>query len=554
MDSVATPANLRLPVIRPATSLVPLEPLELPAMHPPADAPALGISGEELRRRNTLRTSSYTIYVDLPGDPDGMLLVHGYTGAYDRVSRRVATYLRSLESRHAPRPLYGDWSPEPALDGEVARPSDETIAVLAQRGYLVALTPEEEEALFTRVATRLHHGALRGAPSYVLMPTYQCNLRCAYCFQDHMRTDPAFGHLLRVMDVPMAERILRGMRRIEAAHGIAEDAAITRRITFFGGEPLLASSRPVIEHFINRLRELGQASFTAITNATELDAYRDLLGPERIQVVQVTIDGPPSEHDARRIYADGSGSFARIAANITMALEQGAQVSVRMNIDRGNIEQLPLLAEEFHARGWLEHPRFASYVAAIHASNEHVDPKSTFTSWQLGRAMEELAQRFPRLARVGVTDDAMKHQARAIFDRAGEGRAHPGFRAAFCGANATMYVIDAFADIYACWERTGDPGLRIGHIEESGAVLMNRAVLERWRRRSVVSNPVCRKCRYAASCGGGCAVYAEQASGDAYTNHCDGYAKRFRASVAEAYLAYLRGERQETEVLRLCEA
>ena len=55
-----------------------------------------------------LRTSNYTIYVELPGDADQMLLVHGYTGAYDRVSRGVVAYLRSLE-KAAARPLHGSW-------------------------------------------------------------------------------------------------------------------------------------------------------------------------------------------------------------------------------------------------------------------------------------------------------------------------------------------------------------------------------------------------------------------------------------------------------------
>jgi len=52
-----------------------------------------------------LRTSSYTIYVDLPGNEEEMLLVHTYTGAFDRVSRRVATWVRSLEAGRPPKPL-----------------------------------------------------------------------------------------------------------------------------------------------------------------------------------------------------------------------------------------------------------------------------------------------------------------------------------------------------------------------------------------------------------------------------------------------------------------
>ena len=81
-----------------------------------------------------LRTSSYCIYVDLPGNKQEMLLVHGYTGAYDKVSRAVATYVRSLEIGRPPKPLYGDWSPEPCTDEQPPIPADQVIETLRQRG------------------------------------------------------------------------------------------------------------------------------------------------------------------------------------------------------------------------------------------------------------------------------------------------------------------------------------------------------------------------------------------------------------------------------------
>jgi uncharacterized protein len=116
-----------------------------------------------------------------------------------------------------------------------------------------------------------------------------------------------------------------------------------------------------------------------------------------------------------------------------------------------------------------------------------------------------------------------------------------------------MYVIDAFGDIYACWERTGDPGVRIGAIDATGAVFMNRAILDNWRSRSVVSNPVCRKCRYAVYCGGGCAVLAEDQQGEMHANHCDGFSKRFRSSVADAYIDHLAGVEREVNSDRICD-
>jgi uncharacterized protein len=124
-----------------------------------------------------LRTSSYTIYVDLPDNEAEMLLVHGYTGAYNKVSRKVATYVRSLEVKNPPKPLYGDWSPEPPIEGEVTPPSLDTIELLKKRGYFTEKNVEEEEEFFVKIATKLHHWQSRLMPTYIFMPTYSCNSR-----------------------------------------------------------------------------------------------------------------------------------------------------------------------------------------------------------------------------------------------------------------------------------------------------------------------------------------------------------------------------------------
>ncbi|HWM94934.1 MAG TPA: radical SAM protein [Thermoanaerobaculia bacterium] len=498
-----------------------------------------------------LRTSNYTIYVDLPGNSEEMLLVHGYTGAYDKVSRRVATYMRSLERRRPPKPLYGDWSPEAEVEGQVPLPSEGTLQVLKRRGYLTEMSPESEAEFFTAVTDRLHQRKILGMPSYIVMPTYNCNLRCSYCFQDHMRTDQRFGHLLRTMRPEMVDRIFAGLPKIEALHGIEGDGPRARRIGFFGGEPLLEASRPTVQYIMDKALALGTAAFWAVTNGTELHAYEALLSPEKLSQLQITIDGPPQEHDRRRIYADGSGSYERIARNISMALDHGVYVSIRLNVDRNNVQTLPELAEEFVARGWDSQPRFSVYTAPIRAENENTDAKSTFNTWELDQAVAVLHEQHAQMTVIGRPDSSIKQQARQIFGASGASM--PTFRESFCSAHTRMYIFDAFADIYACWDRTGDPTVRIGRLDEDGSVTLNTTVNHLWRSRTVASNPVCRNCRYALHCGGGCAVLALGKTGEYHSNFCDGFASRFRSSVAEAYLEHVRGEELTVTSGRVCD-
>ncbi|MDJ0729707.1 MAG: radical SAM protein [Crocosphaera sp.] len=501
-----------------------------------------------------IRTSSYTIYVDLPEEKEKMLLVHGYTGSYDKVSQRVATYLRSLEVKKAPKPLYGDWSPEPPIEGEVIAPSQVTIELLKRRGYLTEKTVEEEQEYFTEMATKLHHLASRLNPNYVIMPTYSCNLRCSYCFQDHMRTDPSYKHLLKTMQPEMVDRIFAAMPQIERGHGLTEDMDLPRNITFFGGEPLLAESRPIIEYIINKTLSQGKGNFTAITNGTELEVYQDLLGPDKISFLQITLDGPPKEHDQRRIYADGSGSFEKIARNITMALDLGVEIEVRMNIDRNNIHQLPNLADEIIKRGWNKYQKFSAYTSPVTTSelNNKTSVKTTFNSWELDQALDAMRQEYPNMKVIDRPDDGLMARVRQIFEQ--RKSPLPNLKASFCGAHNKMYVLDAFGDIYACWEKTGDKKIRVGYITEDSQVILNEELNQTWRNRTVVSNPVCRQCRYAFYCGGGCAALAMSHKNKFHTNYCDGFGHRFRASTAQAYQDHINKVEVSAKPEKVCTA
>lgn len=497
----------------------------------------------------SLRASSYNIYVDLPSDQPNALLVHGYTGAYDIVSREVCAYVRSLEASPPPKPLYGQWEVEPSTLPRGYRPADITLATLARRGYLTDKSIAEEEALFVKIVNNLHRSQTQSSSlSYIVMPTYSCNLRCAYCFQDHMRTDLTYSHLLRTMSTEMADRILSAIPNIENLHLPSADSDQPRSFTFFGGEPLLRESFPLIQYFMQRARLDGRASFGAITNGTDLDAYQEVLGPNGIAFLQITLDGPRDLHDERRIYADKSGSFEKISRNISMALDMGVEVSVRINVDRRNIASLPELADHYIRAGWTGHDNFSAYVAPITDAEVHNGGRrhELFNSWELSDAMASLRLNHESIAAISPVDDALKQRALDIFNSGASGFST---RTSFCGAHTGMYIFDAFGDIYACWEKTGEKNLRVGFIDNAGKVTL-KGLNEHWRQRTVATNSTCRRCRFALHCGGGCAILAEAASGTMYSNYCDAFGKRFRGKIAEAFADYAKGAAQDERGVR----
>jgi uncharacterized protein len=481
--------------------------------------------------RSTLRASSYTIYAELPGDREHVLLAHGYNGAFDRVSREVARYLRSVD-KHPPKPLYGEWS-DWAVTEAVPVPPGATVELLRERGYLTTMTRSEERLVFERfVAAKQKHAATR-RPDYIVMPTYDCNLRCAYCFQDHMRTDASYGHLLRLITRGMVDRIIAAVPHIEQRAGVDPCSKQSRTVVLFGGEPLLARSRPTIEYIMSSFRALGDTHFVAVSNATELEAYEDLLGPDGISLIQITVDGVQASHDVRRVYADGSGSFDRIMRNVDAALDRGTLIDLRTNVDRTNVDSLPELAAAFESRGWFDRAEFSAYLRPVHGTGPGTDRKKMFNSHELRRAVVAMREQHPQVGRFALPDDELREGLRAVL-RDGVDPFRQ-MKSSYCGAHSSMYVFDAFGDIYACWERTGDKSVRIGWIEADGKPEFVADRLLNWRSRTVASNDTCAQCRYSMYCGGGCAVLAEGIHGTTYGNYCDAFGRRFRDTLAEAY-------------------
>src|SRR4030042_6757148 len=129
------------------------------------------------------------------------------------------------------------------------------------------------------------------------VPWYDCNFSCSYCYQEGYSCEHK----------PLTEEVINAFFN----YINREFSDKKKYITIFGGEPLLAGAgaRARIEQIIARAAERG-ISIAVVTNGYNLADYLDLLGKGTVREIQVTLDGPREEHDARRARETDGAPFA----------------------------------------------------------------------------------------------------------------------------------------------------------------------------------------------------------------------------------------------------
>lgn len=160
--------------------------------------------------------------------------------------------------------------------------------------------------------------------SMVLQVTQQCNLRCSYCAYSgvyHNRT-----HNSERMSIETAKKAI--------------DFYISRAgesdrlfLGFYGGEPLLEFN--LIKQcvaYIKQNVEGKKLSFGITTNATLLDDEKIKYFYDNDFNLTISIDGSKQEHDACRVFSDGSGSFDIVIRNIKRVKELYPEYSKRVMI------------------------------------------------------------------------------------------------------------------------------------------------------------------------------------------------------------------------------
>jgi hypothetical protein len=455
---------------------------------------------------NTYRPSSYLIPIRLEEEKDKYVIVQGYTGAFDVVTANIHSFLRATAS----------------FSLEDFPFSQNTFERLKQRGYITSLSKEDESAFAYKLAHLLHEKDKKLSKCFMFLVSYDCNFRCPYCFENCISGS---GHQWskKLFTERMVDKAYEAMLQIEK-----EKKLHIKNIMLYGGEPLLAENKDIVTYIVRQGVNKGYV-FSAVSNGYDLNHYTELLSPDKINSLQITIDGTKETHNQRRYHYEKGDSFDVIMNNIAIALEKEVRISVRVNADKKVLEHIDELVTEFQKRKFTKNPLFKYYVTPLtnYETSEVTDSDIDYTDVKgIQKEVKEKDYSF-ECSDYGTST--------RIYNTIKNKKPLP-LRSVFCAAQASEYIFDPYGNIYNCWSFVGQPSQIIGNYRNDK--ILWTAKKADWHERNISTASNCKHCRYAFFCGGGCLAHATEKEGKFDVSHCNNYPSMFKQAVNKAYSQY----------------
>lgn len=433
------------------------------------------------------------------------MLVHGYTGAIDILNQQIVQYLYDNKNN-----LSKDSFPY----------SDNIWNQLCNRGYLTNKSFEEEILHVQKMADLLHRLNIKSKKSFGFLISYNCNFRCPYCYEAKISN---FGNhwSLKTFDKKLVDEAYEAMCFIEPSKKLH-----SKSILLYGGEPLLKENRDIVEYIVEKGYALGYV-FSAITNGYDLDSYIDLLSPDKIAALQITIDGCKESHDKTRKHKDGYSTFDKIISNIKIALEKQIHLTVRMNCTENNIEDISHLKDIFKSAGFYTYKGFYFYSALTYDYLQEYKSKDSFANSLKFMRRLNFVNQLQKNASYNFEDEGFERKLTdAIL-----GDKRMLFSPTYCAAFSGSYLFDPNHNIYSCWESLGRPEAVVGHYEAS--MVQFNATLEGMHSYNIGKSEKCRKCKFVFLCRGGCPMRKNE-------NLCSLIPEIFSISANKAYINTLK--------------
>lgn len=349
------------------------------------------------------------------------------------------------------------------------------LAALRNGGFIVPVGTDELQVLRKdRDAALKEDYGVRLA----VLPTLTCNFSCPYCFHG--------GSLPRgVMSEQTQQLLVSFTRRLLTS--VSKGPLV---VMWFGGEPLLELRRirKLWAKFVSLAAEMNVIlDGSMITNGYYLDLLTPPIASElALTSVQVTLDGPREVHDCRRPLVNGDPTFDRIISNLLVVGRHLPSITVRINVDHANYEEIPRLLRQLRDIGVFDHCRFSLCPIDERTGACTLACRTAFDSHSWAKVLNDIESEVLRLG---------------IFDRMEEQYAMPWPLS--CSAQIDgAFVVDPNGLLYKCLNDVAFPDRAVFDLRSNKQVNSTRAAL--LRASTPFGKKQCETCMVMPLCNAGC--------------------------------------------------
>lgn len=239
-------------------------------------------------------------------------------------------------------------------------PDDSEMSALVSVNFLVDENMDEASR-FSRLLPVLRRmsNIKPGYTAYTILPTTACNARCFYCYEQ--------GIVYETMSDEVTEQVIKyivATKRKDSAIGLH----------WFGGEPLIGER--IIDRICEAMRdaEINYRS-NMISNGSLVTAELAKKAKEdwNVSNIQITLDGREEEYCRRKNYPSFEGSpYRAVLDGIHELVKNDIRVSIRLNADESNLDELYALADEMEQE-FADEKGIRMYVHSIFRERDDVE-------------------------------------------------------------------------------------------------------------------------------------------------------------------------------------
>lgn len=331
---------------------------------------------------------------------------------------------------------------------------------------------------------------------FTLRLTSECNLYCNGCLSESSINKNIISSELvgRILDVIKSQSLTIGAKVIN--------------LRIIGGEPLLHPELTL--KIMKDLKYWGKQEKidvmgALVTNGTLLDENLIDEIASFFDVIQITLEGDPIEHNSIRKFKDGTGTFNSILKSIEMIsnTEYPIFVLIRLHITENSFKSLN------------------SLLSILKEKNIHLNPRINI--FPIGRfSKNTICQMFAPFCVQDINPDLILASIKKLHEFGFKQlpRPLPTYMNLPCPlSSAYSLAFDLDGNCYNCLRMIGNQELRAAYFDKENFVRNPEHVYDFSVREAQDYNE-CKGCKLMVFCNGGCAYRAFEENGSYNSFNC----------------------------------